>query len=177
MKPDAALAEKLIAEFETRDPFRIAFLMDIAVKYIDTKRQKRLCAFFDDIPFIFINQNLSEEMRRMTCAHELGHILLHKDILSGNIPLLEYELFDIHSSAEYEANVFAANLLIDEEELLNLMKEGRDMVEIASAMNINVNLLMIRIIEMQKEGKALNAPFRPSKEFLGKIDDRADSMN
>ena len=85
MKKDAALAEKLIAEFETRDPFRIAFLMDIAVKYIDTKRQKGLCAFFDDIPFIFINQNLSEEMRRMTCAHELGHILLHKDILSGNI--------------------------------------------------------------------------------------------
>lgn len=171
------LTEELIVEYNTRDPFRIAFLMGIAVKFINTKRQKGLCAIFDDYPFIFINRNMSEQMQRMTCAHELGHILLHRDILSGNVPLLEYELFDIHNYTEYEANVFAANLLIDEEELYEYMKNEADVVSISSAMDINVNLLMIKMIEMRKDGQELNVPFTPSRKFMGTIDDNASSMH
>ena len=110
-------------------------------------------------------------MQRMTCAHELGHILLHKDILAGNVPLLEYELFDIRNSTEYEANVFAADLLIDEAELNELVMEGGDVVSIASALDINVNLLLIKLIEMRRDGKELQVPFTPERGFLGKIDD------
>ena len=176
MKPDRRLTADLIREYGTRDPFQIAFLMDVAVKFINTRRQKGLCAVFDGYPFIFINQNLSEQMQRMTCAHELGHILLHKDILAGNVPLLEYELFDIRNSTEYEANVFAADLLIDEAELQELVTEGGDVVSIASALDINVNLLLIKLIEMRRDGKELQVPFTPERGFLGKIDDRADSV-
>lgn len=176
MKPDRQLTADLIREYGTRDPFQIAFLMDVAVKFINTRRQKGLCAVFDGYPFIFINQNLSEQMQRMTCAHELGHILLHKDILAGNVPLLEYELFDIRNSTEYEANVFAADLLIDEAELQELVTEGGDVVSIASALDINVNLLLIKLIEMRRDGKELQVPFTPERGFLGKIDDRADSV-
>ena len=176
MKPSIQLPNELIAEYCTRDPFQIAFLMDVAVKFINTKRQKGLCAIFDGYPFIFINQNLSEQMQRMTCAHELGHVLLHKDILTGNVPLLEYELFDIRNSTEYEANVFAANLLIDETELNEQIAEGGDVVSIASALDINVNLLLIKLIEMRRSGKELNVPFTPERGFLGRIDDRADSI-
>ena len=176
MKPDRRLTADLIREYGTRDPFQIAFLMDVAVKFINTRRQKGLCAVFDGYPFIFINQNLSEQMQRMTCAHELGHILLHKDILAGNVPLLEYELFDIRNSTEYEANVFAADLLIDEDELQELVTEGGDVVSIASALDINVNLLLIKLIEMRRDGKELQVPFTPERGFLGKIDDRANSI-
>ena len=176
MKPDRQLTADLIREYGTRDPFQIAFLMDVAVKFINTRRQKGLCAVFDGYPFIFINQNLSEQMQRMTCAHELGHILLHKDILAGNVPLLEYELFDIRNAAEFEANAFAANLLIDEQELLDLMHDGADMIAAASSLNINVNLLMIRLLQMRKEGHDINAPFSPDSSFLGSIEDKADSI-
>ena len=130
----------------------------------------------DDIPFIFVNRNMSEEMQRMTCAHELGHILLHADVLSGQKPLLEYELFDIRNAAEFEANAFAANLLIDEQELLDLMHDGADMVAAASSLNINVNLLMIRLLQMRKEGHDINTPFSPDSSFLGSIEDKADSI-
>ncbi|MBR3347295.1 MAG: ImmA/IrrE family metallo-endopeptidase [Solobacterium sp.] len=176
MKPSIQLPNELIAEYSTRDPFQIAFLMDVTVKFINTKRQKGLCAIFDGYSFIFINQNLSEQMQRMTCAHELGHVLLHKDILTGNVPLLEYELFDIRNSTEYEANVFAANLLIDETELNEQIAEGGDVVSIASALDINVNLLLIKLIEMRRSGKELNVPFTPERGFLGRIDDREDSI-
>ncbi len=169
-------SEELIRTFGVRDPFRIAQLLDISVRYINTRRQKGLCAILAGEPFIFINRNMSEPMQRMTCAHELGHILLHKDILSGSKPLLDYELFNIQNSAEYEANSFAAALLIDEEELNDLLDHGADMVSAASALDINVNLLMIRIIEMQKHGKPVRVPFTPKREFLGTIDDKADSI-
>lgn len=170
------LSSGLIRKYGIRDPFRLAQLLDITVKYISTKRQKGLCALIDDIPFIFVNRNMSEEMQRMTCAHELGHILLHSDVLSGQKPLLEYELFDIRSAAEYEANAFAANLLIDEQELLDLLHEGADMITAASSLNINVNLLMIRLLQMRKEGHDINAPFSPDSSFLGSIEDKADSI-
>ena len=71
----AELSSKLVRTYGIRDPFRLCQLLDITVKYISTKRQKGLSALIDDIPFIFINRNMSEEMQRMTCAHELGHIL------------------------------------------------------------------------------------------------------
>ena len=170
------LSSGLIRKYGIRDPFRLAQLLDITVKYISTKRQKGLCAMIDDIPFIFVNRNMSEEMQRMTCAHELGHILLHADVLSGQKPLLEYELFDIRNAAEFEANAFAANLLIDEQELLDLMHDGADMIAAASSLNINVNLLMIRLLQMRKEGHDINAPFSPDSSFLGSIEDKADSI-
>ena len=170
------LSSGLIRKYGIRDPFRLAQLLDITVKYISTKRQKGLCAMIDDIPFIFVNRNMSEEMQRMTCAHELGHILLHADVLSGQKPLLEYELFDIRNAAEFEANAFAANLLIDEQELLDLMHDGAVMVAAASSLNINVNLLMIRLLQMRKEGHDINAPFSPDSSFLGSIEDKADSI-
>ena len=172
----AELSSKLVRTYGIRDPFRLCQLLDITVKYISTKRQKGLSALIDDIPFIFINRNMSEEMQRMTCAHELGHILLHREVLSGQKPLLEYELFDIRNAAEYEANAFAANLLIDEEELNDLLQNGADMVTAASSLNINVNLLMIKLLMMRKDGQPIDAPFTPDNAFLGSIKDKADSI-
>lgn len=173
----AELSSELIQTHGIRDPFRLSSLLGITVKYISTKRQKGLCAVIDDLPFIFINRNMSEEMQRMTCAHELGHILLHKEILSGQKPLLDYELFDIRNSAEYEANVFAASLLIDEAELDELLNSGADLVSAASSLNINVNLLMIKLLQMRREGHAIPDTFTaPNNSFLGSIEDKADSL-
>ena len=139
-------------------------------------RDESLDAVVLDEPFIFISQNMSEQMQRITCAHELGHILLHRDILTKDRFFLEYELFNIQNETEYEANVFAAGLLIDEQELYEQIKEENDMTAIASAMDINVNLLMIRIIEMQKAGSDFHIPFTPERNFLKTIKDKADSI-
>lgn len=171
-----SLTDSLIRKYGTRDPFQIARRAGIRVKYINTKKQKGFCRIILNNPFIFISENMSEQMQRMTCAHELGHIFLHRRLLSGREFLLEYELFDIRNTTELEANIFAADLLIDEEELKERMEAGSDMVSAASAMDINVNLLMIRLIEMQKQGAVLTVPFTPDRKFLGKIRDAADAL-
>jgi len=112
----------------------------------------------------------------MTCAHELGHILLHRELLSGQVPLLEYELFDIQNTAEYEANVFAAELLIDEAELSELIGQEADLVAMASSLNVNVNLLLIRLIELRRAGREFRLPFTPDRKFMGRIGDSAGSL-
>lgn len=171
----------LIRKYRTNDPFRIAKELNIPVHFRNMKQQKAFCLYVMRNYSIHISENLSEQMQRMACAHELGHIMLHKDLLRPKKgekakQLVEMELFDITSLTEYEANLFAANLLISEEEVLEYLHDGCDIVTMASAMNVNVNLLAIKLAEMKKTGLPVEVPFTPSRRFLGKIEDRADSM-
>ena len=64
--------------------------------------------------FIHINQDSSEEKQRFTCAHELGHAILHPE---ANSPFLrENTLFSI-DKMEVQANRFAVDLLFSDYEL------------------------------------------------------------
>lgn len=171
---------KLISRYGTRDPFRICREKGIEVMFRDDfTGQKGAFSLMLNIPFIFINNNLSDEMKRIVCAHELGHAMLHRKLCRQrkNQTIYEYEIFDIRSSTEYEANIFAANLLIDEREMNEYMSYGYDIVQTARAMNLNVNLLLIKLHEM-KDNEALlyTLPDLPKRNFLGTIGDNAGEL-
>lgn len=53
--------------------------------------------------FIFVSSNLSEHLRMLVCAHELGHALLHPEVNAY------YSLFPV-GRYERQANSFAVNL-------------------------------------------------------------------
>ncbi|MBR1742279.1 MAG: hypothetical protein IJ733_10540 [Lachnospiraceae bacterium] len=84
------------------------------------------------------------------------------------------ELFDITSTMEYEANLFAANLLIEPDVMMQYLKEGYSIVQTAAALDVNVNMLAIKLLEMRDMD--LDLPFTINRQFLGKIEDRADSI-
>ena len=170
------IPEKLIKRFGTRDPFEIAHMLGYSVKFINTKKQKGFCKILLNNFFIFINENMSPQMQRMTCAHELGHLLLHRDVLKRELFLAEMEIFDITDQKELEANEFAASLLIDDEELLQLLREEYDVVTAASMLDVNVNMLMVKLLVMKKNGYNFDLPFNPKAGFMGTIEDRADSF-
>ena len=89
---------------------------------------------------------------------------------------MEFEIFDIKDETEYDANVFAANLLIDEQEMLEMAREGYDVVHIAKELNLNVNILLVKLNEMSKKGYDLRVPYEPSRKFLGRIDDEIGEL-
>ena len=89
---------------------------------------------------------------------------------------MEFEIFDIKDETEYDANVFAANLLIDDQEVLEMAREGYDVVHIAKELNLNVNILLVKLNEMSKKGYDLRVPYEPSRKFLGRIDDEIGEL-
>ncbi|OUS70270.1 ImmA/IrrE family metallo-endopeptidase [Paenibacillus sp. MY03] len=74
---------------------------------------------------IHINSDISEEDQRFTCAHELGHALLHPGV---STPFLRRHTLQSIDKIERQANQFAAELLIPDKLLL----EGMSVYEAAA---------------------------------------------
>ncbi|MBQ3078209.1 MAG: ImmA/IrrE family metallo-endopeptidase [Clostridia bacterium] len=114
---------------------------------------------------ILLNARMEEAVRRMVCAHEIGHDTLHRH-LAGGSGLQEFVLFDMRNETEYEANALAAHLLVEDDELIDLMKQGYDVVQLAAMTGTNVNLLLIKLNEYNRMGWQLDLPYLPRADFL-----------
>ncbi|MCL2638079.1 MAG: ImmA/IrrE family metallo-endopeptidase [Oscillospiraceae bacterium] len=145
-------AKKLIARCDTREPFKIARAIGINVWWRnDFVKLKGMYKVIDKNRFIFVNSNLDEYERRVIIAHELGHDALHRELAeAGALP--EFTLYDMKTRPEYEANVFAAEILLDDEEVFELVKGGYEEQQIALWLGVNINLLLIKLHEMNKRG-------------------------
>ena len=164
-----ARANRLVSRAGTRNPFRLARLLDVEVlKRADLKQQKGAFFVVLDQAFIVINSELDEKTQSLVCAHELGHAVLHKQIAARGA-LCEYDLFNMATDIEYEANEFASEILIDTDEMLELLRRGTDVYSCARALRTNVNLLLVKLAGMK-----LNAelPFVPKKDFMANIEGR-----
>lgn len=172
-KKATTLPRRLIRQFGCNDPFEIATSLDITVlERNDFKQQKGAFKIILNNRFIFINTSLSYEMKKLVCAHELGHALLHRQLGNTTAGLMEFEIFDITNTAEYEANLFAANLLLDEKDIDSLIYDGYDLVQIARELGTNVNLLLLKLQQMNDDDH-LRLPDMPRRNFLGSISDDA----
>lgn len=104
--------QNLIKKYQTRNPYELADYLNIEVVFHPLR--SHIHGFFDRIlrhKYIVINSNLEPHIQRQTCAHELGHALLHKGW--GYYSMMEHTLFS-PSRFEREANEFAWQLLFDE---------------------------------------------------------------
>lgn len=113
--------KKLVKTYGTRDPFRLAEKIGVIVLEEDLGR---IYGYYNQeirIKTIHINSQMNEKDRLLTCAHELGHSVLH---VSENTPMLSKASIVSELKIEKEANYFATNLLIDQkdDELNNLCK-------------------------------------------------------
>ena len=64
--------------------------------------------------YVMISSFLSEEEKMIVAAHELGHIILHRSQLKM-APMQDDTLYNMTDNTEYQANLFAADLLIEDE--------------------------------------------------------------
>jgi len=159
-------AAGLVRKCGTRNPFIIADEIGIHIMFRnDFVNLKGMYKVIERNRFIFINSNLDEYEQRLICAHELGHDALHRTLAKHGI-LQEIMLCDMKHRPEYEANVFAADILIDDKEVFELAKEGYDERQIASELCIDVNLLLIKMNEMNKRGYGFRLSDTPRGGFL-----------
>lgn len=159
-------ADALVDCFGTRDSFELADALDIDLIFSsDFQDLKGMYLFIFDMPRILINNNLPEPQQKTVCAHELGHDRLHR-AEAQNHGMVDNGLINMTTKLEREANLFAAQLLLNEAEILELMAEDRDIFEIASIMDTESDLLLIKLQIMNKNGHNFNLPYSPHSDFL-----------
>jgi Zn-dependent peptidase ImmA (M78 family) len=164
------IANRIISKHKSRDPFEIAKGMGIKIIYFD--RKTKLLGMYHVIErnrFIFLNPYIDEYTKKMVMAHELGHDTLHRE-LAKREGFKEYEIFDVKSAAEYEANVFAAHLLLDDREIIDMARKGYDDVRIAGELGVNINMLLFKIREMNRNGAGFRLRDIPRADFFGHMD-------
>ena len=159
-------AQRLVKWSGCRDPFQIAKDLGIHVIYdYDFKSLKGMYKIIQRSRFIIINGNMNSRDRRTVCAHELGHDRLHQHFAKTKA-LQEFMLYDMRTKPEYEANIFAAELLIDDSDILALIDRGCDIYQMARELEQDMNLVLIKVDELRKRGYDLRVPYRPAGDFL-----------
>ena len=141
-------ADALVRRFETRDPEFLAAALGVTILPRPFKAQKG--AYMTQLRnrYIFIREGLKDDdpaMYRIVLAHELGHDALHRAAAKAPGAFREFNLFDMRESRlEYEANVFAAELLLPDDEVLDCIAKDYDIYEIAAALHSDVNLVALK---------------------------------
>lgn len=110
------LIDNLEKKYKTRNPYELAASMNVLVifenlgsingYYNKQLRQKQ----------IHINCNLPGHLQLLTCAHELGHSILHQN---ANTPFLKSFTYLPVDKMEIEANKFAIELLLSDDMILD----------------------------------------------------------
>lgn len=108
-------AASLIRRFHTNDPFALAAELGIHIVYGNLDGTWGCCTTYKRIKFIHINDRISEAEQRFTCAHELGHAVLHPGM---SLPYLRAHTLFSPAVYERQANTFAVELLMPDALLL-----------------------------------------------------------
>ena len=160
------MADRLVKKAGSRNPFVIADENSIIIKYInDFKTLKGMYTVIKRNKFIFINANLPEEIQKVVCAHEIGHDTIHS-FMAEMGAVSETTLFDTKNSFEFEANVFAAELLIDDNLALAMARDGMSISDIASSLCLDKNIVEIKFLSLPRRGNKINVPFSFKSSFL-----------
>lgn len=139
-------AADAVRQYGTRDPFTLAREMhiELLVRELGT-----LKGFYKDVygtPFIFLSRHLSRGEATLVCAHELGHHLLHRQFAAFGFE--EVSVFSPASRREYEANLFAAELLLDTKEVFDAARAGSTAAQIAAELGADVRLVELKLAAM-----------------------------
>lgn len=150
--------ESWIQEAGSRDPFIIAEQRGIYLSFRDLGKIKGFFWQVLEEQHIVLNQNLSEEGARLVCAHELGHAALHAE-WAQNQPFAELQLYSAQGSrAEFEANLFAADLLLEDGIVLDQIHEETHLNQLATALECPAELVLFKLKQFQRRGYDIPLP-------------------
>lgn len=109
------LVQSLVNRFHTRNPFELAQESNAIIVYAPLVDIRGFYQHFKRNNIIYIKDDLPENEKKFVCAHELGHMLLHK---KSNAVFMDSHTLLNTSKYEQEADLFAIELLIPDEVLI-----------------------------------------------------------
>ena len=150
----------------TRDPHKIADELGIEIMYCPFKSQRGAYKVIMRNRFMFVKEDLHPVMENIVLLHELGHDSLHRDEATKVGGFKEFNIFDIRDSRmEYEANIFATQIALPDDDFLELAEQGYDVQQIARTMHSDVNLVALKADTLISQGYRLR-PQEYKNRFL-----------
>lgn len=148
-------AHQLLQKAGSSDPALLARHLNLQIRPVPFRTQKGVYKILAGQRFIFIKEDLDPVMQKIVLLHEIGHDQLHQKEAAA---FLEQDLFGQRTNRmEYEANFFAAELSLPDDELLEYIYRGMGIAEIASAMKSDQNLIAIKTSDMIRRGYSFHA--------------------
>lgn len=106
--------DRLVRKYQTRNPFEIIKNMNVILIFYPLEGIKGFYQYFQRNNIIYIDERLSDKEKLFVCAHELGHMLLHKN---ANAIFMDSRTNLNTTKYELEADRFAMNLLISDADI------------------------------------------------------------
>ena len=161
--------DKLIKKFKTRNPFELLDALNVVVQESDAyKDLKGYCFLSCKTVYVIISSFLSDEEKRIVAAHELGHVVLHKNQLQM-APMKDSVLYNMTDTTEYEANLFAADLLLPDEDIAKTSQnEDLNYFGLCSTLDTTPELMSFKLYSLIQRGNyQFNMPMTIDSKFLG----------
>lgn len=160
-------------KYDETDPIRLVKAMGVLLLSEPMGSSPDACKGFyfrqSRTQVITVNSDLPEELRRIILAHELGHAVLHSKA-AGVKAFHDFKLFDETSVYEYEANIFAADFLMEDDKVLSLLNDDISFFGAASELNVPPELLDFKFRVLKRKGyKVIDPPIHARGDFLKNI--------
>ena len=143
--------EKAIAlakKHKSHNPFEIISGMNAFIVFAPLYDVKGFYQHFQRNNIIYIDENLSESEQLFVCAHELGHMLLHKK--ENCIYMDTYTNFNTNKY-ENEADLFAIELLVPDEIITE--HKGYTTEQLARLLGYSKRLIEQKRLHMEPNNK------------------------
>lgn len=109
-------ADFLARKFQTRNPLEIIQGLNVILVFAPLVDTRAFYQYFQRNNIIYIDENLTKHEQAFECAHEMGHMFLHK---KANAIFMDTRTSFNTNKFEIEADTFAMNLLISD----NMLRE------------------------------------------------------
>lgn len=161
-------ANRVKSKYRTDNPYDICKAMKIRVLEMPMGTSEQSCKGFFLVnarcKIITINSDLPDHIQRIIVTHELGHAVLHENAAISAFH--EFAMFDDTDRMEYEANVFAAEFLLEDAEVTERLEEQLDFFTMAKMLQVPPELLDFKCRILQRQGIEINAPYIARGDFL-----------
>lgn len=149
-------ADSIVRMCETRNPRQVAKELGIIVFDRSFSKQKGAYTVVMKNRYVFLKEDLHPVMADIVLWHEIGHDQFHRDKAVKNGAFKEFNIFDMQQNRmEYEANIFAAQASLDDDDVLECIEYGYDIQQTARALRSDINLVILKVDTLIQQGYRL----------------------
>lgn len=133
-------ADELARRFQTRNPFEIIRGLNVILVFAPLIGTRAFYQYFQRNNIIYIDENLSRHEQMFECAHEMGHMFLHK---KTNAIFMDTRTGLNTNRYEKEADTFAMDLLVED----NILAEYQEysMEQLSRLLGYEQRLIELRL--------------------------------